>query len=208
MDTRFQTSFIPKKPVDTGAIRSSGDVNFFLLLSIIILIITAAATGGVFLYKISLTQQVKEKDAQLKQAQESFGLERIKYLQQRSAQLSAAKALLDNHVAPTALFAMLEEHTLKTVRFKTFTLSADGGAVTLSMGGEARGFNAVAYQSEVFTGLTKEFLSPTFSNFALDEKGNVSFNFETRVNPQIILYRTALENKGGSPNDASIESGE
>ena len=192
METRFQTSFIPKKPVDTGAIKPSGDVNLLLLLSIIVFIITGSAAGGVYLYQFSLKKEIAEKDADLKNAQKSFGIADIEELKSRSQHLIAAKALLSGHLAPTTLFSFLEEHTLKAVRLKDFDLKVSGGTVSLVMAGEAAGFNALAYQSEVFTGLNKDFLSPTFSEFSLQDDGDVDFKFETAVNPALLQYKNTL----------------
>jgi len=193
VDTRFQTSFIPKKPVDTGSVRPSGDVNLLLILSILSFIITAAAAGGVYLFKISLQKDIQQKDAEIKSAQQSFGLETIEYLKLRARHFSAASEVLSKHLAPSSLFKFLEEHTLRNVRFTSFELKiGDDGTVTLAMDGEARGFNAVAYQSEVFVGLNKDFINPSFSDFALDDLGNVEFRFETQVNKSIVSYEQTI----------------
>lgn len=204
MDPRFQSSFIPKSPAETGALKAAGDVNLLLVLGIVIFIITGAAGGGVFLYRLSLEKANKSKDEQIKAARASFGLEIIEDLKSRARQLSGGAKIVGAHLAPTALFTLLEEHTLKTVRFKTLSLS-QGSEVALTMSGEAQSFNSVAYQSEVFAGLTKEFIRPVFSNFAIQENGYIAFSFSGFINPQVVSYARTLSEF--APDD-SREGGE
>jgi len=187
VDTRFQTSFIPKKPVDAGSYRPSRDVNISLILSILIFIITTSAAGGVYLYKSTLTKQKAEKDAELVEAKKSFGLADIAVLKQRAAELQTAKVLLQNHTSALPLFALIQANTLKSVRFKNFSLVKNA----LSLTGEARGFNAVAYQSQVFTKLA-DFSAPTFGSFILQDNGNVSFSFTAQVSPNLLKYSNAV----------------
>lgn len=191
METKFQASFIPKKPVQTGAMRSSGDVNVLLVLSILIFIITTTAAGGVFLYKTTLEKERQQKDDDLVSAQKSFGLDEITQLKARSKQLAAAKAVLEGHVALSPLFSLIEQNTLKSVRFNTFNFTDKDGRSLISLSGEARGFNAVAYQSQVFTAL-KEFSRPVFSGFVLEDTGKVSFKFDAEINHELLVYANSL----------------
>ena len=56
------------------------------------------------------------------------------------------------------------------------------------MTGQAKSFNSVALQSDVF-GTERSFKDPIFSNFSLNERGDVIFNFQTTVDPKLLLYR-------------------
>ena len=194
MDPRFQSSFIPKKPLETGGLRPQGDVNLFLVLSIAVTIIMCAAAGGVYLYQITLTKNNTAKDEQIKAARASFGIEDIAELKIRSRQLSAAQQLVNSHSAPSLFFSLLERNTLKNVRFKTFSMSTSEGGILLKMTGEGRSFNSVAYQSEVFTELTKEFTQPMLSNFVLEDTGRVLFDFSAALVPTVVSYAGQFAN--------------
>ena len=65
------------------------------------------------------------------------------------------------------------------------------------MMGEAKSFNAVALQSDVFGG-ERSFQDPIFSNFTLNENGNVIFKFSTSVEPELLRYLETLVGKPSS----------
>lgn len=205
MDTKFQPSFIPKKPVDTGVRKPSRDVNLLLVLSVIIFLITTAAAAGVFLYKSSLTEENKKKDQDLKNAIASFGLETLEYFRNMSGHLTAAKKILDGHVAMSPVFSLLEDKTLKTIRYNKFDLKAsENGVYILKLVGEASSFNALAYQSKMFTETKREMLNPIFSDFAVEKSGLISFKFETSLVSDFIDYQKMV---GGSllPVEGDLE---
>jgi Tfp pilus assembly protein PilN len=170
-------------------------VNLVLILSILIFIITTSAAGGVYLYKSTLMKQKEEKDTELVEAKKSFGLADIAVLKQRSAELQTAKTLLQGHTSALPLFALIQENTLKSVRFKSFSLTKNN----LTLSGEARGFNAVAYQSQVFTKV-EDFRAPTFSGFVLQDSGNVSFSFSAVVSPKLLRYANTVGDVNGQPS--------
>ncbi len=206
MDSRFQSSFIPKKPVDTGSLRPSGDVNIFLIVTILIFIITGAAAGGVFFYKTTLQKQSEEKDAELISVKKSFGLEDIQTLKNRVRQLEAVKIILNKHLTATPLFHLIESNTLKNVRFTSFSYTNKDNKASITLSGEARTFNSVAYQSQVFTDLG-EFTSPSFSGFNLVDTGNVSFNFTSSLRPDLLNYNKHIDVVPESESDLPDTSG-
>ncbi|HBV01431.1 MAG TPA: hypothetical protein DEF00_03510 [Candidatus Taylorbacteria bacterium] len=65
------------------------------------------------------------------------------------------------------------------------------------MTGQAKSFNSVALQSDVF-GTERSFKDPIFSNFSLNERGDVIFNFQTTVDPKLLLYRETILGKDDS----------
>jgi hypothetical protein len=65
--------------------------------------------------------------------------------------LQIAKSLLDNHIAPSRIFAELESTTKENVQFDAFELTYDPGfEVELKLGGNTRELSAIALQNTQF----------------------------------------------------------
>ncbi|TSC67039.1 MAG: hypothetical protein G01um101472_558 [Parcubacteria group bacterium Gr01-1014_72] len=77
------------------------------------------------------------------------------------------------------------------------------GKFKFVMGGEAKGFVGIALQAAEFAGV-KLFVEPLLTDFALDQKGNVSFNFTAGIEPASLLYANAL---ASTPEESSEDSG-
>src|SRR3989344_3348115 len=158
METRFQTSFIPQKPIVTGGaeiVRRKAPPNFFLILGIVVFIFALALFGGLFLYKGTLTKSNQEKKQKITEAINNFEPELTKQLSLLKARVDSSKQLLRGHVAVTSLLALLESVTAQTIRFRemSFTVSADAISREQKMGmtlkGESQGYASIAFQSDV-----------------------------------------------------------
>ena len=173
-------------PAGRGAARGA---NPFAVIALVVFLAVAALAAGIFLYRGFLIREIRAMDAQLAAARKSFEPEFVEAAARLDARLEAAGQVLSRHRALSLLFVLLERRTLETVRFRDFSFEAkDDKTFTLSLSGEAKSFNAVALQSDVF-GEEKYFTSPVFSNFTLSERGNVLFQFKTAVDPALIAYR-------------------
>ncbi len=177
-------------PVGRGASRREG-ANPFTVIALVVFLAVAALSAGVFLYRGFLIRDIRAMDAQLAAARKSFEPEFVGAAARLDTRLRAAGQALSRHLALSLLFDLLERRTLETVRFRDFSFEAkDEKSFTLALSGEAKSFNAVALQSDVFGG-EKRFTNPVFSNFTLSERGNVLFQFKTGVDPGLIAYRAA-----------------
>lgn len=188
MEPKVQTSFIPKKPFSSGtAVRPRG-VSIFMLLGVALFIITIFLGGAVFLYERYLTGAIASKNAQLERARAAFEPALIEDLKRMSGRIALARDILNNHLAPSAIFSLLEQSTLTTVRFRSFTYALSGSKATIVMRGEARSFADVAVQSDTFTG-GRRLRDIVFSNLNLDSSGHIAFDFSATLDPSLILYR-------------------
>lgn len=197
MESNFQTSFIPKKPIVVERAVSVRSVGFLTVTSFFILFTVLLATGGLYLYKINLTKNLKEMEAYLNLAKSDpdFELSKVTELQVLERRLSAATEVLSKHLAITPIFEALSLITMKTVRYTKF--SYDVGAdskVNVKMSGFAVGYRSVALQSDLFTtkDIGRNFIDPVFSNLTLDDKGNVLFDLDFSVNPSFVDYKQML----------------
>lgn len=211
MVIQLQTSFIPKKPqaLSSGAPVPGGkSVNLFAVIALVIFLLTAALAAGVFFYRGYLIQHITQMDAKLAAAKKSLEPEFINEASRLHSRIEAAKELFALHSAPSLLFDLLEKKTLESVRFRDFSFDArNEREMTLSMTGEAKSFNAVALQSDVF-GAEPQFVDPVFSNFNLNERGDVVFNFKATVDPKLLRYSETVIASTPAENEGEADAGE
>jgi len=86
---------------------------------------------------------------------------------------------------------LLQNLTAKTIKLDSLVINNESGAPTFVMNGESLSYNAVAKQSEVFSG--SSFITGTsFSDFSLDEKGIVKFKFSGSASSNLVNYKEAI----------------
>ncbi|OHA99350.1 MAG: hypothetical protein A3H52_01075 [Candidatus Zambryskibacteria bacterium RIFCSPLOWO2_02_FULL_39_26] len=200
MEPTFKTSFIPKKPIATA--QASGPAparsfNFFSLISTTIFIITILASGGLFAYKKILENQIVKADKDVNEARAAFQVEEIKDLIDANSRITAINSLLKNHVVLSKVFTLLEELTIKKIRFSDFSYAKKGDSLTLKMKTESQNYSALASQEEIFS--KSQFLKNTkFFDFNIGENGYITTDFFTELNPSLISYKSVVESVSGN----------
>jgi hypothetical protein len=191
MDTKFQTSFIPKKPlVPTLGPKSSKHVSFISIIIVFIFLLSLLAAGGVFLYKQFLKSSITQMETKLAAAEAALDPALINEWVRLDKRIESGKELLNVHLALSSFFTLLQEMTLTTVRFKNFSyIVAPGQKIAITMDGEADSFAAVALQSDEFAKQAKYMSNQLFSNINLDPTGTIIFRFTATIDPQLILYK-------------------
>lgn len=195
MEPKFTTSFIPKKQVAVvkgGGTSFTSGLGFFTLLTGVILVAVILFAAGLFLYRVTLEQRISAQLQTLEKVKESFDPNFISQATRLNTRIVSAGKILDNHLAPSAIFELLEEFTLTTVSFNNFEFSDDiEGKVIVRGSGEGDSFASVVLQSDSFgeSGYMRDVL---FSDLEPNAAGNVNFAFEATLDPQLILYRKGL----------------
>ncbi len=162
-----RSSFIPKEA--SGAIpmqvQKKRTVRIFSLLASALLITSVASAIGAFLYKDYALGQLETAKAELQTVSaESNNEDNIAEIRTYDQKLKIAKSLLDNHIAPSRIFAELESTTKENVQFDAFELTYDPGfEVELKLGGNTRELSAIALQNTQFA---KEGI---FSDFKIED---------------------------------------
>ncbi len=197
MDQNFQTSFIPKKPIVPERVVSSRPVSILLILSLFILFAVLLATGGFYFYKGIITKSIADMENTLTLAKNRFEPSKITELQVLDKRLRASSEILSKHITITPVFNVLEQLTMKTVRYTKFSYSIGtdkNTKIDVKMSGVAIGYRSVALQSDLFTtkDIGKNFIDPVFSNLTLDNSGNVLFDLEFSVDPSFVNYKQTL----------------
>ena len=166
MEPRFQTSFIPKKPIgspDGSGVKIVHSTNIFSVIATVIFIITVLMAGGLFFYKNILANQIKESEKKLAEAQDAYALSSIKELLDVSARITSANSLLNKHVAVSKVLVLIGDLTVRKLRFTDLTYTIKNNIPTVAISGEVQTYNALAEQQDKF--LKNEFIkNPTFSN--------------------------------------------
>lgn len=194
MDQNFQTSFIPKKPIVKETAVDSRPVGILFVASLFIFFTILIATGGLYFYKLSLTKTITTKQSDLVLAQNRFEPKKITEIQILGKRITAANEILSKHIAITPVFTILQDLTMKTVRYTQFSYDLDTNnntTINIKLSGMATGYRDLALQADIFATreIGKNLIDPVFSNLSLDINGNVLFDLEFSVDPTFVNYK-------------------
>lgn len=190
VETRFQTSFIPKKPVTPGvAYRGDGQgMGFLAIIALILVIVATLASVGAFLYTQFLNSNIDRIEDDLVTVKASLDQTALDLFQSLGAKTAIAESLLKNHTAFSQVTSFLGGSTLKNVRFKDLAFEASpGGEGALVLKGEAQSYSALASQVSNFKNNTNV-SSVSVSGLVLDDKGNVSFEVKLKLSSDLFAY--------------------
>lgn len=190
MDSNFQTSFIPKKPLVADAAPRTHRVSIFNFLATLVFFASLAAGGGMYFYKHSLETKIENQQADLRRAEAAFEPEAIDRLATLDRRLSASEEILDTHLSVTPLLDLIESATVISVQFTDFSYELPekpGDAIKVSLTGVGPGYKTVGLQEEAFAG-NKYIKNPIFSDLALGTRGQITFHVDFDVDPALLSY--------------------
>ncbi len=185
MESGIQSSFIPHDAGQPQQVRrkgAGGIGDLFLILGIVALAASAALGAAVFLYMQYLQSTVNSDIAQLKKAEQEFQPALVQQLTRLDDRMNAAQTLLTSHLAPSALFDVLNQVTLQTISYSTLDLEVtDATHLKVKMAGIAQSVNSIALQNDLMS-QSGIFTSPIFSGIDRQKDG-VHFNVTALINP-------------------------
>ena len=189
-ETKFNTSFIPKKnPVssyNSSGIEKRGP-SLLSMIGMFIFGVTILGSAAVFIWRGRVEAQIENQVSTLRAAREQFDERLVAEATRLNKRIDAVKTLLDNHVAPTIIFGILEELTLKTVSYNNFSFSmSDDGKILVQGSGEAESIESVVLQSDELG--ASDFRDVLFDNVQPTNDGNVTFSVEASIDKSIILF--------------------
>jgi len=201
MEAKYQTSFIPKKPVTTGQ-RSSGGMSLLLLISILIFLVSLGSVAYVILFKQAYIKSIEEAQKTIETNKSGLVSDSltIESLVELDSRINVANKLLSNHIAVSPIFNFLQQATLKSVRFKNFSFTSvnkdSTKKVSIQMSGQAKDWETVASQADEFgkTEWKKIIDEPKISNLSLNSDGSISFIFSAYINPDYLIYSNNVTN--------------
>ena len=198
METKFQTSFIPKKTVTEGITRKPS-VGLFLLIAIILFIVSLSVAGWVYLEKKVLITKINNEKTAIETNKNNFETATIESIIRLDSRIKVANDLVKNHLSVSPIFDFIESRTLKNVRFKSFTFSAKGTdssgnpVLKIDLSGQAKDFKTLALQADEFgkTEYRGVIEGPIFSSLNLAVDGSVNFNFSASVVSDFAKYENS-----------------
>jgi hypothetical protein len=204
METKFQTSFIPKKPILTQTstvARSRSTVSLFSLFSILLFIISLAGAGFVVFYQNYLTNTQTQYEQTLQANENQFNPTLIATLQRASDKINTASQLLASHLAVSQVLNIIAALTAQNITFTSFSYNAPADASSpalISMKGQADSFSDIAFQSDIFGsainyGTNTKIETPVLSNLSLATNGDVNFTFTAGIDQSDILYSKFIQ---------------
>lgn len=205
MDPRFQSSFIPKKPIvaQPGISSSASSVNLFALIAIVVFVLALVLSGGAFFYKGFLVKQIEERKSSFDRAKEAFDPSFIQQVTRLDSRIETSKKLFSSHIAVTPFFDFLSKITLRSVRFRDFSFTyLSPEKISVEMKGQAQNYASVALQSDILN--SQKYLHDTIvGDMSLEPAGTVSFSVSTTVDAALLAYATGVTKQGSAAATAS-----
>jgi hypothetical protein len=192
METKFQSTFIPRgpmAPVSAATLkRGSKKSGLFGFLAFLIFALSILITVGVYGYEKYQVSHIAKMGQELEAARQSLEADALNQVMRLNTRIESTQKIVDAHTAMSPLFDFLEANTVKTLRFTEFRYDQSQGGIKLNLKGQARGYSALALQAELFN-KSKYIKNPVFTDLRLDEKGNVNFSFTADLDKGIISYK-------------------
>jgi len=193
MEPKFQTSFIPKKPIVSSQGVAKESINFFMIIAVVIFLGSIVLSAAVYGYKFFLDKNIKDLQSSLVTASGQFDQDFISSVNRLNTRIETSKDLLNKHVSASTIFGFLGSHTLKTVSYTDFTYSLDNdGTIKVVLKGVAQSYGSIALQSEEFGKQNQYIKSPIFSDLNPDQNGNVVFTLTALLDKNLISYVKTL----------------
>ncbi len=199
-DTR--SSFIPKQILTTDTHRERPTIGLFSLIALFVFILSLLFLGGSYAYAFYLRGVIERPcretsftatldcglEAKLKRIRENLQQNVIDDLRHKDAKIRAAESLLGRHNTVVPIFALLEDYTLKTISYSSLDYTGD----QLTLSGEARSYESIALQSDIFFDEVREIDSFLFSDLSPDASGRVRFKLLIKLKPGLDSYQNYL----------------
>lgn len=182
------TSFVPR-PTSVITRRFRSDLTgTFALFSYAVLGIVSVLALGVFFYDRILAGAQESRNAALAKAQKAIDVATVESFVQLRDRLTFGARLLENHVAFSGFFKLVEKIMPTSVRFTSLHLVLDEAKkVRLEGSGTAKSFNALAAVSIAFAtdGRIKDAI---FSDIVVNKNSTVSFALSATLDPKIVAF--------------------
>lgn len=164
-----------------------------------------SAAAILFLYQQYLSASIKSNQDSLSKAREAFEPALIEELTRLDTRINVAEDLLSKHIAPSALFALIQSITLQNVQFTNYTYgepAAGSPLVHISLTGKAKSFQTLALQSDL-VGLNTNLKNALITGVALGADGDIGFKLDADIDARMVSYQEQLQgkaNSGGAQN--------
>ena len=199
MDTKLQSSFIPKRPIVTTQSRGGGGglyaspLGFFSLAVLLVVGLAIIGSAAVFFYEQYLVSTRADLDQKLATERAAIDTSTLDSLMRVGNRLSVAKDLLSKHVSLSSFFEFLQANTVQRIQFTEFKYGIDPrrDSLTFNIGGVAPDYTTLVFQSDALS-KHPDVQDVSFSDLNLDTKGNVVFMLKLTLDPAKFLFKDNL----------------
>ncbi len=220
MEPKFQTSFIPKKPV-VGSVSSTlprlapQPKSIFMTLGVLFFVLSLLSAAGAYGWKLYLVKAQKDFQVDLANREKQFNIVEIEQLKKINYQIDTANRLLKSHLSASQVFDIISKFTIEKVRFLSLELdNKSEGSIHISLSGEGTNLFALAFQSQVLGNLDQYNLrgylkNPIMSDPTKQLDGTYSFNFQAEIDRAILSYMNSINSTADEiPSGEEGEGGE
>lgn len=213
MSENINISFIPKKPLARNEMsrrRPLFGISFIISLTIALISI-GFATNGYFTLRSAEKQRqiaITELDSYITSLDEEDIIKNLEEEKKFVQQTTVAKKLLYEHVAPSKIFAYLEEKTPTRVAYNNFSYVKSGEVVSIKMNGTIGSYGYLASLSQWYRnqdGISNVVFDGFSPSDGSDGESGIGFMFQADLYPNIILYSDEKQKEHAS--EYSITSG-
>ena len=189
MKENTHNSFIPKARSSSSSEKTS--YNPFTITGVSIFVVVILVSAGLFFYGMYLEYQIEETQKNLVDVDEIFKPEFVQDLVIADARIKSSKKSLEERVAPTVVFEVLERLTAEGVYFDNFTyrshkINGEEESVVV-LNGIAPSFNSLAFQTDVFK--EEEKVNDVLVRNIRLVEGLILFNATLTFEEEVILYK-------------------
>lgn len=208
MEPKFQSTFIPKGPLSAATPASSfarpatssvSAKDIFSFIAHLIFGLSLLMAIGVFGYKYFLNRQIEQMNSAIESGRAALSIGTISELTRLSDRIASTKEIVEQHRIISPVFNFLMESTPRSVRFGglDYASSKEEGMV-VALQGEAKSYAALANLEQAFE-KNQSFKAVSFSDLALNDKGEVIFLLNITVDPNFLSYDKSIEENLAEP---------
>lgn len=191
MDPKFQSSFIPKASV-VGDNKPKEKLGLWGVVSALVFTASILFLGGVYAYKKMTLSAVSSIQADITKEQQTMDTTAINNIISFDSKIKSIRNLINNHVAVSQYFKLLENNTISDVQFLSARYNMVGGDISIDMKGKASGYATIANQEAVLL-KNKDIISPVFDGFGLDTEGGVNFNLKFKIKDSSVKFSNLVQ---------------
>ncbi len=212
-----RSSFIPKQPgsVVPAAMQRRRRFHVFGFIATVILVGSLLFAGGAYFYKGVSEQRLIKAQENLKAEKDKFDIAKLNEIRDFNRQILAVRFLLDQHIAPSKIFDVLELNTMERLQFTSLHLTYDPSReILMDVQGSTEEFKTVALQGLSFgkVPLLRDSIISELgtSNTAESETGEddqqVTFNVKSVLSIDGLAYTAAPRTEALPSGDRATTS--
>ena len=161
----------------------SVDSNQLLMLSLSSLILVTIICFGLWGYKIYLSHDIEESIIEIEDLQNQRDLEMEASFADLKIKIEDFKKISDVHVYPSKIFEILEELTIRQIKFIGFEANLLEARITLET--ESVDYKTLAEQIVVFEDDSR-IKKVDLSGVKLNDSGKINSNLKIEINPDFL----------------------